>query len=531
MRGPNIKYGIRLLKKFGQFRAEKNIFKTFYRIKSTYIHVKKKTIDERKDKESWKMEQNIFEKTEFLINEINDGKEEKFAELFEILHPGFIFIFNQRGIDERYQEDLLQECDFAISKQIHTIKDSKAGIAWANRIATNKTIDFLRKDKRFQKECVSLDNEEKEYADDKFDLPEDVMTNRETQQQIREIIFSLGERERMVIFCMYFNRQTIAEISEEMNINPNTVKTIHSRAKKQIKMKVEGIEKKTGVRLHSVSIFPILYLMLRENGWNVDLSVSANVKPSARTVEKNVASGISKKVVSKIAVAGVVAAVGGAGIFGINSALNRPTDADIQISEEQSATPKSENMQENKNTQLSELDDIIQNKRGESPVVFSANLPDGCKAEGDEYIFTGNVYLATVVKKEEWDNLKEGESISIQCGTEMKEIIKTGEKSADTTWSDEYAESFKIDSIGHINFDVEGYYVVLGQNPAGQFPYLCEVKENVEMRCAKNLEVESKVINEGVFPLEKFLQNASSLNVELIIEDNKIVELKNVYQE
>ncbi len=93
--------------------------------------------------------------------------------------------------------------------------------AWAYRITTNKSIDWLKK--KSKDEQINLDLAEVDCYRKKDDLG------------ITELIQRLKEESRVVLSLYYFEQLNISEISIVLNIPKGTVKSRLHSARKELK--------------------------------------------------------------------------------------------------------------------------------------------------------------------------------------------------------------------------------------------------------------------------------------------------------
>lgn len=229
----------------------------------------------------------LIEKTSQYLQEVKEGKEESFTSLYQVT-KGYVFLLLEKyGVDENDCQDMLQEVYIAIFHGIEKLEQPQAGVAWIKSITKHKAMDYLRKKYKEQERLQYLDtgdDEEEEFENDVFDLPEDVMENKETQRILKEFIFSLPEAQIKVIQGYYFNDMKVNELAAVLDMNPNTVKTNLRRGKEAIREKVEELQRTTGVRLRSVSILPVLFLFMQKE-----------LQDAAMQVE-NLENGINKGV-------------------------------------------------------------------------------------------------------------------------------------------------------------------------------------------------------------------------------------------
>lgn len=139
-------------------------------------------------------------------------------------------------------EDLAQEAFIRAYINIYSFDNNRKFSTWLYRIATNLTIDRLRK----RKPDYYLDAEIKgteglnmysQLATDER-LPEDEVEGLELQNHIHQEIASLPPIYRSIIILRYLEEFTLKEISEIMDIPLGTVKTRIHRGREALRKKL-----------------------------------------------------------------------------------------------------------------------------------------------------------------------------------------------------------------------------------------------------------------------------------------------------
>ena len=250
-----------------------------------------------------------MEPTAKLRQAVQDYKSGK-SEAFDILYyesEKYVYTCIYKvmcGNDNVYDatEEILQNTYLEISRSISQLENDDRFLQWAGMIATRKCYAYIKQNKKY----VLLAEENDTFdtlADDDNLIPESILQDREKQRLLREIIDTeLTDMQKLCIIAFYYNGQKQADIAKELGIPENTVKTNLSRAKAKMKEGILGIEKRDGIRLHSVA--PFLLLLFTE-----DVQAAA-VPPE---ISQNVLTSVS-------AVAGTTATVGGTATVGTTTA-------------------------------------------------------------------------------------------------------------------------------------------------------------------------------------------------------------------
>jgi RNA polymerase sigma-70 factor, ECF subfamily len=142
-------------------------------------------------------------------------------------------------------EDIAQEAFLRAYVNIHTYDINKKFSTWLYRIATNLTIDRIRK----KKPDFHLDSEVagaegltlySKVASDEA-LPEDQVESMELQETIQNVILKLPEKYRSVIVLKYIEELSLKEISEILDLPIGTVKTRIHRGREALRLQLRHV--------------------------------------------------------------------------------------------------------------------------------------------------------------------------------------------------------------------------------------------------------------------------------------------------
>jgi len=137
-----------------------------------------------------------------------------------------------RNVD--FAEDLVQDIFLKAFKSLKNYKNDYAFSTWLYRIATNHTIDYLRKKKL---ETFSIHAEDAEDSQpaiqlaDEGNYSDEPIIRRERKNKVHEAIDQLPEKYREVILKRHIEEKSYQEIAEEMDIPLGTVKAHIFRAR------------------------------------------------------------------------------------------------------------------------------------------------------------------------------------------------------------------------------------------------------------------------------------------------------------
>jgi RNA polymerase sigma-70 factor (ECF subfamily) len=117
--------------------------------------------------------------------------------------------------------DITQESWLSIIKGIRKLHDPARFKAWAYRITTNKSIDWIRKSKAVKR--ISIEEIDKQQTRQKKDLG------------IKELLDKLDIGKKVVLSLYYFEQLTLTEISTALKVPKGTVKSRLYNARKELK--------------------------------------------------------------------------------------------------------------------------------------------------------------------------------------------------------------------------------------------------------------------------------------------------------
>jgi RNA polymerase sigma-70 factor, ECF subfamily len=179
------------------------------------------------------------------IKQVKKGDQNAFAEIVE-LYKDKVYQLCFRMLGNPHEaEDIAQEAFIRAYINIHSYDSSKKFSTWLYRIATNLSIDRIRK----KKPDYYLDAEVAGgegltlYSQVAADvaLPEDEVQYVELQEIIQEEILKLPDKYRSVIVLKYIEELSLKEISEILDLPINTVKTRIHRGREALRKQLSHL--------------------------------------------------------------------------------------------------------------------------------------------------------------------------------------------------------------------------------------------------------------------------------------------------
>ena len=118
--------------------------------------------------------------------------------------------------------DITQDSWLGIIKGLRKLHDPANFKAWAYRITTNKSIDWIRKSKAVKQ--ISIE-----------ELQDHQHEEEEKDTGVKELMVKLDVRKQVVLSLYYFEQLSVPEISAALKIPKGTVKSRLHSARKELK--------------------------------------------------------------------------------------------------------------------------------------------------------------------------------------------------------------------------------------------------------------------------------------------------------
>lgn len=179
------------------------------------------------------------------IRQIKNGDQNAFAEIVEI-YKDKVFQLCYRMLGNRHEaEDIAQEAFIRAYVNIHSYDLNKKFSTWLYRIATNLSIDRIRKKKPDYYLDAEIAGSEglTMYSQVAADvaLPEDELESMELQALIQSEILKLPEKYRSVIVLKYIEEFSLKEIGDILDLPVGTVKTRIHRGREALRHQLRHV--------------------------------------------------------------------------------------------------------------------------------------------------------------------------------------------------------------------------------------------------------------------------------------------------
>ena len=184
----------------------------------------------------------LIDLDEILVKKIIDGDSGSFEKLVS-RYQKKIFAFIYRMVESKEDAgDLTQEVFLQVFRSLNTFRGDAKLNTWLYRIASNKTLDFLRKSKKAR--VINLDIE-----DHNFEVsltcspennPEHIVLKEEKMRRLRRMIAGLPDRYRLVLVLYHYQELSYQQIAATLDIPVKTVATRLYRAKLILRETLRG---------------------------------------------------------------------------------------------------------------------------------------------------------------------------------------------------------------------------------------------------------------------------------------------------
>ena len=170
-----------------------------------------------------------------LVAKAVQGQEDSYKKLVDKYNSPIYFHIRKMIKEQELVEDLVQEVFIKAFKNLATYCNQYAFSTWLYRIATNHTIDYLRKKKlptfSISDPIKTKDGEVEVQLPDTSFATDAPIIKHERKAIVQEAIANLPEKYRKVIRMRHMDELSYDEIADELNIPLGTVKAHIFRAR------------------------------------------------------------------------------------------------------------------------------------------------------------------------------------------------------------------------------------------------------------------------------------------------------------
>ena len=165
-----------------------------------------------------------------IVEAAKEGDQRAYAELLGLYRDSIYFMLLKMVNNKRDAEDLTIEAFSKAFKNLHLYTPKFAFSTWLFKIASNNSIDFLRRQKSQHKHVSLINSTDDKIRDSTVSLissapdPEEQMIMKQKEMLMRTIVQKLNPLYRKLIELRYFKEMSYIEIAEELDLPIGTVK-------------------------------------------------------------------------------------------------------------------------------------------------------------------------------------------------------------------------------------------------------------------------------------------------------------------
>jgi RNA polymerase sigma factor (sigma-70 family) len=179
-----------------------------------------------------------METEDLLVRQAAQGDRRAFERLVET-YKGYVFAIVLNLIKDGHQaENVAQEVFVQVYISLPRYRH-QGFRTWLGRIATNKAIDWKRKQAKIERTELPLDTVEDPASDGGSGQPDEELIRKEEFRRLRRVCEALPDKYRTVVKKYYSLGRSYSEIAAEEGIPVKTVETRLYRARKIIKERLE----------------------------------------------------------------------------------------------------------------------------------------------------------------------------------------------------------------------------------------------------------------------------------------------------
>lgn len=181
-----------------------------------------------------------------LIKKIIAGEKNLFSDVVNKHQKAVINICNGFVHDIDIAQDIAQDVFIEIWKSLAKYRGDSKLSTWIYRISVNKSLNYIRKVKRYKKEDIISIQQDKEIS---LTIEEESVAEIEKElsekyNHIYQAIDKLPNNQRIAFIMCKYQELSYREISETMNLSLSSVESLIHRAKMNLQKKLIHLLKK-----------------------------------------------------------------------------------------------------------------------------------------------------------------------------------------------------------------------------------------------------------------------------------------------
>ncbi len=165
------------------------------------------------------------------IAQAKKGEADAFAFLVETYETSVYRLALRMCGNAHDAEEVAQEAFVAAWKGLPSFRGESKFSSWLYQLTTNAAIDFLRREKR-HRAATPLEDEMEPVSPD---TPQQAVEEDEVRHALQQALDSLTPEHREIFLLRQMRQLSYEEIGRLLDLEPGTVKSRLSRAKKQLR--------------------------------------------------------------------------------------------------------------------------------------------------------------------------------------------------------------------------------------------------------------------------------------------------------
>jgi RNA polymerase sigma-70 factor (ECF subfamily) len=167
---------------------------------------------------------------DFLVERAREGDKEAFSKLVRMMMKDIVALTYQMTQDRESAFDLAQDTFVSAWENLRGFRGESMFQSWLYRIASNKTLNFLKQ--RSRRQAMSIDSEPVGAVASQVpsDNPEQSLREAELQKGVLDFMGGLPAQQRLVFDLRFYKGLTFEEITRVTGKALGTVKTHYREA-------------------------------------------------------------------------------------------------------------------------------------------------------------------------------------------------------------------------------------------------------------------------------------------------------------